>query len=105
KRHTVFSFPEAPTFVRYSGSSQLNSYEERIESLHLFSPRTVAAGLEQKPRRLKVSGVSCFQTLQVRAQNAAGTTNLGGADDLFRGRLVRTHGIPRRLKRDINAEL
>src|SRR5208283_4763291 len=27
KRHTVFSFPEAPTFVRYSGSSQLNSYD------------------------------------------------------------------------------
>src|SRR5208282_5484170 len=37
KRHTVFSFPEAPTFVRYSGSSQLNSYSKRLIIPFIFS--------------------------------------------------------------------
>src|SRR5208283_5885443 len=35
KHPTVFAFPESPTFVRYSGSNELNSYEKDFISLIL----------------------------------------------------------------------
>src|SRR5208282_4624217 len=35
KHPTVFAFPESPTFVRYSGSNELNSYE--INRIHLYT--------------------------------------------------------------------
>src|SRR5208282_449686 len=39
KHPTVFAFPESPTFVRYSGSNELNSYRQtqKLESLGILA--------------------------------------------------------------------